>query len=155
VFTVQEITFGASDKELTAVGILAAVRHRQQTRRVMLQSKVLIWKRSTAVDAQHPGAIAIDEVATLDHEVLDYSVEDGPFEAQRHAILSVFPGAKLPEVFRCFRTDILEQLEDHAPYLRRTHGYVEEHNWIVGVSQLRLNLIPSRHACLRCSIILS
>lgn len=148
MFAVQEVTFSARDKKLAAIGVLAAIRHRQQARGVMFQSEVLIRERSTAIDTQHPGTVTIDEVAALYHEILDYSVENGTFEAQWYAILSVFPGAKLPEVLRCFRADVLEQLEDHATYLRSAHGHVEEHNRIVGVSQLRLNLSPSRHACL-------
>ncbi|TGZ45636.1 hypothetical protein DBV15_04718 [Temnothorax longispinosus] len=127
VFAVQEITLGARNEELTAVGVLAAVRHRQQTRRVVLQSEVLIWERSTAVDTQHPGAVAVDKIAALYHKVLDHSVKNGTFEAQRHAILPVFPGAKLPEVLRRFRADILEQLKDHATYLRVLHAVADIH----------------------------
>lgn len=149
MFAVQEVTLGTRDEELTAVGVLAAICHRQQTRRVMLQSEVLVRERSTAVDAQYSGAIAVDEVAALYHKVFDYSVEDSTFEAKWHTILSVFPGAKLPEVLRCFRADVLEQLEDHTTYLRGAHGHVEEHHRIVGISQLRLNLVPSGHVCSR------
>lgn len=147
VFAVQEVTLGARDEKLTTVGVLAAVGHGQEARRVMLQSEVFIRERSTAVDAQYPGAVAVDEVAALYHKVLDYSVEDSTFEPQRHTVPPVFPGAELPKVLRRFRTDILEQLEDHATNLRGAHGHVEEHDRIVGVSQLRLNLIPRRHAC--------
>lgn len=145
MLAIQKVALGACNEKLTAIGILAAIGHGQQTRRVMLQGEVLIRECSTAVDAQHPGTIAVDEVAALYHEIFDHSMEDSTFETQRNPILPVFTGAELSEILRRLRARILEQLEDHTTYFCGAHGYVEEDNRIVGISQLSLNLVPRRH----------
>ena len=51
--------------------VRSAVGHRQQPGLVMCQGEVLISELLSAVDCPRSSAIAIDEVASLDHEVLD------------------------------------------------------------------------------------
>lgn len=46
-------------------------RHAEQTRGVMLEIEVLIGKGLCAVDRNGASAVAVKEVASLDHEVLD------------------------------------------------------------------------------------
>ena len=46
-------------------------RHGKQTRLVVLQLEILVGKRLCAVDARRAGAVAVEEVAALDHEVGD------------------------------------------------------------------------------------
>lgn len=58
VLVVEEVAFGASDEKLTAVGVFAAVGHRQESRSVMFEDKVLVVKCS-AVNAVDTSAIAL------------------------------------------------------------------------------------------------
>lgn len=134
VFTVQEVALGARDEELAAVGVFAAVGHGQQAGRVVFQDEVLVRKRTAAVDAQDTGAVAVNEVAALYHEVLDHAMEARVLEAQRHPVLPVLARTELPEVLRRLRAHVLEQLEDHATYLRGSHRHVEEDDRIIRMS---------------------
>lgn len=79
MFIVQPVAFGASDEELTAISVFATVSHREQTRCVMLQSKVLIFEFLFSVDTHATCAIIIQEISSLDHEVFDYSMERAIF----------------------------------------------------------------------------
>ena len=45
--------------------------HTQQSRSVMLKIEVLVCKRAGAVDRRTARAVAVKEVAALDHEVFD------------------------------------------------------------------------------------
>ena len=81
------------DEELGAVGVLASVGHREDTGLGVLQLEVLIWivpistsnrqRRITAtltlellaVDRLSTGTVTAGEVATLEHEVGDDTVE--------------------------------------------------------------------------------
>lgn len=53
MFVVQEIAFGAGDEKLAAIRVFAAVGHRQKSRRIVLQCKILICKCAIvhAIDA--------------------------------------------------------------------------------------------------------
>lgn len=101
MFVVQEGRRGGRDKELTAIGVWAGVlvqrfsrssngkknrllacrvystrvnmtyRHTQKTWAVMWQRKILICKLGGAVNGAAACAVAIYEIATLNHEILD------------------------------------------------------------------------------------
>lgn len=103
MFVVQEGRRGGRDKELTAIGIWAGVlvqrfsrssngkknrllacrvystrvnmtyRHTQKTWAVMWQRKILICKLGGAVNGAAACAVAIYEIATLNHEILNLS----------------------------------------------------------------------------------
>lgn len=55
------------------VGVI--YRHAQQAGDVVLERKALVREGAGAVDACGPGAVAVEKVASLDHEVLDLPVE--------------------------------------------------------------------------------
>jgi len=65
---------GSGNEELRSVGILSGVGHRHKTLLGVLQLEVLIGKLVT-VDGLSTSAITICEVTTLNHEVLDDTVE--------------------------------------------------------------------------------
>lgn len=74
-----EVTEPGSAKDrgliLTTVGVFPAVRHAHQTARIHCSPvQVLIFKRA-AVDRQAASAIAFCDVSTLNHELIDNSVE--------------------------------------------------------------------------------
>ena len=50
--------------------------HAQQPSRVVLKREVLIRKGLGAVDGRAARAVAVEEIATLDHEVSDLRIED-------------------------------------------------------------------------------
>jgi len=80
VTSVQPAGLLGGDEELGSVGVLASVGHAQPTGTVVLQLEVLILE-ALAIDGASSGTIALGEVATLDHEVLDDAVELTAFVA--------------------------------------------------------------------------
>lgn len=50
----------------------------------------------------------INEIASLDHKILDDSVEIRAFKSKRDTILAQFSSAKLSEILCCLRNDISE-----------------------------------------------
>lgn len=144
VFTVQEVALGACDEELAAVGVASAVGHGEKTRSIVLQFEVFIVK-TWSIYACGSGAIASDKVSSLNHEILDDSVERSSFESNWNTIFSHLASAQLSEVFTCFWTHVRVQLHDETPNLRLTHSYVKKHNRVFRMFKLLLNLIPGRH----------
>ncbi|KAG8527111.1 uncharacterized protein KY384_008540 [Bacidia gigantensis] len=87
VFVVQEGGCYCCDEELAAVGVGSGIlwilvgvsgvgavrryRHAEQTGRVVLQFEVFVGERFRSVDGGATGAVAVEEVAALDHEVVD------------------------------------------------------------------------------------
>lgn len=59
MLVIEEIAFGTCYKKLASVRVLAAVRHRQQSRSIMLEDKVFVVECST-VNAVNTGAIALN-----------------------------------------------------------------------------------------------
>jgi hypothetical protein len=112
VLAVEPGSDGGGDEELGAVGVLAGVGHAcrtyishvllltcpmvsQLTQEVLLgvlQLEVLVGKL-VAVDALAASAIALGEVTTLDHELLDDTVEVGALVAE-----ALLAGSKGTEV---------------------------------------------------------
>jgi hypothetical protein len=62
------------DEELRAVGVAASVGHAEQALLCVLELEVFIIEL-VAIDGLATGAIALGEVTTLDHEVLNNAVE--------------------------------------------------------------------------------
>lgn len=91
----------------------------------MLQDKILIIKSAASVDTSLPGSIAVEEVAALDHESLDYAVETRVFVALGLALRVLgFAGAELAEVFSGFGDDVFAELdEDSAKWFSWTICY--------------------------------
>ena len=132
VLGVEEVALGASDEELTAVGVLARVGHGQQARPGMLQPEILVGEIGS-VDAHGAGSVAVNEISPLDHKIFDDAMELGVFEARRHAVPTKFAGAELPEVFRRSRHHVGEQFHLHPADFRVADGDVEEHHRIRSV----------------------
>lgn len=74
MFAIQMRRRRTRDEELTAVGIRPAVGHGQQTRRVVLEREVLVGEGLRAVDRGAACAVAVYEIAGLEHEALDLCV---------------------------------------------------------------------------------
>lgn len=85
----------------------------------MLQHKILILESAGSVDASLTSAVAVEEVAALDHEALDYAVEAGVFVALGLPLwVFGFSGAELAEVFGGLWDDVFAELnEDSAEWL--------------------------------------
>ena len=74
VLVVQPVRLLRRDEELRSVGARPRVGHREDAGLGVLQLEVLVGKL-LAVDGAAAGAVAIREVAALDHEVRDDAVE--------------------------------------------------------------------------------
>lgn len=93
VASVQPAGLLGGDEELGAVGVLASVGHAQPAGAVVLQLEVLILE-ALAVDGASAGAVALGEVAALDHEVLDDAVElaalvSADYRSEEHSLSSL------------------------------------------------------------------
>lgn len=89
MLTIQERCWGGGDEELTSVRIRAGVLiyqqflvprslkqlgpycHTQQSGPVMLDNKILIGEFRRPVDGARPRTVALDKIASLDHEILN------------------------------------------------------------------------------------
>ena len=78
----------------------------------MLQDKILIIKSAASVDASLPGSVAVEKIAALNHESLDYTVEAGVFVALGLTLgILGFAGAELAEIFGGFGGNIFAELD--------------------------------------------
>lgn len=68
---IQERGRHRGDEKLTAVGILAAVGHAEQARGVVAEGEVFVREGFGVVDGDGAGAVAVEEVAALDHEIFN------------------------------------------------------------------------------------
>jgi len=127
VLAVEPARDDGGDKELAAVRVLASVGHGEHARARVLQLEVLVSKLS-AVDGLAARAVALGEVTTLEHEVLDHTVENAALEVQGLTRLadSLFTSAKRAEVLRRLRDDIGEELEGDAAGRLTANGDIEK-----------------------------
>ena len=94
----------------------------------MFESEGLIVE-GAAVDRLAAGAVEVDKVATLNHEVFHHSMKQGTLVVKRFIRVftgSGFSGCQLPEVFGRFGRDIVEQLDDDSAEGHVANGGVEE-----------------------------
>lgn len=59
VFVVQKVAFGARDEELAAVGVFAAVGHREEARSVVFQNEILVSEGAGAENGANTGAVSL------------------------------------------------------------------------------------------------
>mmetsp|Transcript_11518 Transcript_11518/g.29170 ORF Transcript_11518/g.29170 Transcript_11518/m.29170 type:complete len:241 (+) Transcript_11518:18-740(+) len=96
------------DEELRPVGVGSGVGHAQRAGPGVLAAEVLVLE-SLAVDRLAAGAVAVREVAALDHELGDDSVEGRPLEVEGLAL------APLPLLTRAQRAEVLHGAGDLVP----------------------------------------
>lgn len=95
------------DEELGAVGVGTSIGHRHDTRSSVLQDEVLVSELLT-IDRLSTSAIVVREVAALQHEVGDDTVEGGALVTE--ALLASTQSA---EVFAGLRSNICSQLKQN------------------------------------------
>jgi UDP-3-O-[3-hydroxymyristoyl] glucosamine N-acyltransferase len=66
----------SGDEKLAAIGAGTRVGHREEERSVVLELEVLIGE-FLAVNGFTTSSVEIGEVTTLDHKLLDHTVENG------------------------------------------------------------------------------
>ena len=106
---IQPTGVGGGDEELASIGIRSRIRHWQASDFV-LQIEVFIGEFGS-VNGLSPGSIEIGEVASLNHEGRDDSVEVWALECQLFARTAhaVFAGTKSPEVLDRLRDYITKK----------------------------------------------
>ena len=70
-------------------------------------------------------------------------MERGSFVTKRNAVFSIFSGTKLAEVLRCLGHDVGEQLDHDPANVRGSDSHVQEHDGVVRMSELGLDLGPA------------
>ena len=116
------------DEKLGSVGVLAPIGHAEEVGPIVLHAQVLVLE-GAAENGLATGAVAVDKVPSLNHEVLDDPVEDGSLVVER--LLrglpdAGFPGTQGPEVLHGLGGGILVQLEHDPAHPDVTDGDVEE-----------------------------
>lgn len=108
VSTIKPACDHRRDEELGAVRVSARISHGEQSRLGMLQCEVLISKLF-AVDRLPARAVVPREIAPLQHEVRDDSVECAASIAE-----PMLPGCQLTEVAGSLWHGFVKQLEHYA-----------------------------------------
>jgi hypothetical protein len=130
VLVVEPFRLHGSDEELRSIGVGTGVGHGEHSRGSVLLLKVLIGEL-LAVDAFATGAVAASEVAALDHEVWNDTMEFGVLVVKGLSLfsLSFFSRAECSEVFRGFWHDVVVQLHYDATGSLSTNSHIEENAW--------------------------
>mmetsp|Transcript_10871 Transcript_10871/g.22629 ORF Transcript_10871/g.22629 Transcript_10871/m.22629 type:complete len:367 (+) Transcript_10871:69-1169(+) len=110
-----------ADEELGTVGVWPRVGHAQHARSSVLKVEVLVGEGS-AVDALAPRSVSCGEVSSLDHEVLDDSVELAALVSE-----AGLAGAELAEVLGGLGDVVAEEPHHHAPGGHAADFNVEVH----------------------------
>lgn len=97
------------DEELGSIGVLSGIGHGEESRLVVLELKVLIWK-TLAIDGLAASAVTLGEITALEHEVGDHTVERRSLVAK-----AVLASSEFTEVFASLGDDVIEELENDAP----------------------------------------
>lgn len=90
-------------------------------------------RKIRAVNTTTAGAVSLDEIPALDHEILDHSVKRGAFEPDWHPVFPEFARAKLPEVLGRLRANVGEQLHLHAANVLSANVDVKEDDGVVWI----------------------
>jgi len=97
MLVIKPIGLGGGDEELAGVGVLAGIGHAQHARLIMSMQKVLI-RKSCSVDALLSRAISLDEIPTLDHEILHNPMECTSLVSRGLLVHKELPRAQLTKV---------------------------------------------------------
>lgn len=129
-YNVLPIQPGARDRaneELRSIGVGTSISHGEDTRTGMLVDEVFI-RELLAINALSSGSVTVGEVAALEHELRNNSVEDASLEMQGLAILghTLLSSAKSSEVLRCLRYRVSVKLHDDAPSWLVIQGDIKE-----------------------------
>jgi len=116
----------------------------------VLQLEGLVFERHSLVDGDGSRAVPLEEVSSLQHEILDHAVERRTLVAERHVGLAVLSSAEFTEVLARLRHHVREQLHHDAARVVPTDGHVEEHDlkW-----KDRVNKTTSEANCDECRLI--
>ena len=87
----------------------------------------------------------VHEISTLYHEVFYDAMKSAVLVSDRHRVLPTLAGAKLTEIFSCFRNNVCKQLEDNTTDWCPSDCYVEEDDRVIGMFELGLDLVPRTH----------
>jgi hypothetical protein len=115
VLVVQEGRGDCGNEELRAICIWPGVGHGEETGLVVLESEVFVIKGLEAPDAGRAGAITVQKISALAHELGNYTVKLAAFVALRSAdrVLGL-AGAELAKVLGRLGNDIFEELKGDA-----------------------------------------
>mmetsp|Transcript_27042 Transcript_27042/g.44636 ORF Transcript_27042/g.44636 Transcript_27042/m.44636 type:complete len:238 (+) Transcript_27042:1-714(+) len=104
------------DEKLRAICVGPRIRHAQVPGAFMLHREVLILEFAS-IYALTASTSSMGEIAALDHEIRNNTVECGTFIVQRlsiHRTFTLFPSAQGPEIFHCLRDCFSEQTHDNS-----------------------------------------
>lgn len=119
------------DEELRTVRVLARIGHAQPAGTVVAQLEILVLE-ALAVDGAAAGAVALGEIAALDHKVLDDAMELAALVALAGRLLG-----QLLEVLRRLRHGAGEHADHDAFGGRAADAHIEEHLQNGAKTQLR------------------
>ena len=113
----------------------------------MAHPKVLISKALRPIDTRGASAITVDEIASLNHEVFNHTMELASFVALCTAeVVSDLSGAVLTKVLGRAWDDVCKDFHFDTAQGFTTEGNVEEDDWVgwsCHIVELKSN-IPTR-----------
>lgn len=120
VLSVEPAGDDGGDEELGSVGVGSSIGHGEESRPGVLELEVLV-SELLSVDGLSSGSVVFSEVAALEHELGDDSVEAGSLVAEL-----VDSGAELSEVPGSLGDDIIVKFEDDSASRAAVDRDVEE-----------------------------
>lgn len=100
MFSIQPIGLLGRDEKLTRVGILSRIGRTEHPGLTVLVDKVFIGKVGP-IDASLTCAITLDKVSTLNHEILNDTMERAVLVPRGLFVYQEFTGTQLTKVFTC------------------------------------------------------
>jgi len=106
---VQEWCRSSCDEELASVGVRSRIRHTQEARSIVTEIEIFICELGGTIDGGTPSTVAIDEIAALDHEPFDDTMELAALIAlwTTSGILGL-ASAELAKILCCSRSNVGE-----------------------------------------------
>ncbi|KAH3670236.1 hypothetical protein OGATHE_003049 [Ogataea polymorpha] len=108
VGAVQPWTRHSGDEKLRSIGVRTGIGHGEKTRLGVLFLEVLVWEFAS-VDGLAPISVEVGDIATLQHEIRNHSVENGVLVSK-----ALLAGAQSSEVLGSLWNNLVVEVEHHT-----------------------------------------
>lgn len=142
MLVIEPFSLFESNKELTSVSVGTTVSHREETSLGVLSLEVLIGELR-AINGFTTSTVFISEITTLDHEVLDETMEDTVLEVKGLALdaITLFTSTEGTEIVSSLGSNILEQFHFDSLGFFFTNLDIEENSRVGGIAEIKVILL--------------
>lgn len=137
VLAIKPISILKCNEKLTAISVWTAVCHRKQTSFGVFSLEGFVFEFLT-IDGFSSSSIFMSEITTLEHEILDETMENGVLIVERLALRTnpLLTSAESTEILCRFGCNVFVEFHFDSLGLFISHFYVEEYLWIMGIRKL-------------------